>query len=353
MEKILTIVIPTYNMEKYLDKCLTSLIIKDNELLKELEVLVVIDGAKDRSSEIAHAYQDRFPETFRVIDKENGNYGSCVNRGLKEAVGKYIKILDADDYLDSSVFCEFLDFLKNQNADMIISDFCCVNEQGIITKEKHYPFANQYKVFPFDEKIAKMFLKYNLQMHAITYKTQNLKGICYHQTEGISYTDQEWTFIPLSVVFSIASFPRVLYKYLVGRAGQTMDPQVFKRTITQNEICILKKLEFFLNDKTENIPAHTFQFEWIHRNLAKVYRWYLVEYPALPQNKLCEFESRMISIYPEAVEKTNRFVLPGTNYHFVKIWRKNRKSLSGIYFKLKKIQSRFFSKIQRILTSQI
>ena len=85
MAKILTVVIPTYNMEKYLDRCLTSLIVTNNDLLERLEVLVVIDGAKDRSSEIAHSYQIRYPQTFIVIDKENGNYGSCVNRGVAEA----------------------------------------------------------------------------------------------------------------------------------------------------------------------------------------------------------------------------------------------------------------------------
>lgn len=89
MEKILSIVIPTYNMEDLLSKCLSSLIVKNH--LDMLEVLVVNDGSKDLSSEIAHQFEKENPDTFRVIDKENGNYGSCVNRGLKEAKGKYIK----------------------------------------------------------------------------------------------------------------------------------------------------------------------------------------------------------------------------------------------------------------------
>lgn len=82
MEKILTIVIPTYNMQDYLRRCLDSLIVPE-EQMKHLEVLVVNDGSKDNSSAIAHEYQDKYPDTFRVIDKENGNYGSCVNRGLR------------------------------------------------------------------------------------------------------------------------------------------------------------------------------------------------------------------------------------------------------------------------------
>ena len=90
MNKILTIIIPTYNMEKYLRRCLDSLII-DEEGMKQLEVLVFNDGSKDSSSQIAHEYQDKYPDTYRVIDKNNGNYGSCINIGLKEAKGKYVK----------------------------------------------------------------------------------------------------------------------------------------------------------------------------------------------------------------------------------------------------------------------
>ena len=130
MDKILTIVIPTYNMEKYLDKCLTSLIVGDFELMRRLEVLVVIDGAKDRSSEIAHSYENKYPDTFRVIDKENGNYGSCINRGLKEATGKYIKVLDADDSYNSSAFQRYLNALKTLDVDLVINNYTIVNECG-------------------------------------------------------------------------------------------------------------------------------------------------------------------------------------------------------------------------------
>ena len=85
--KNLTIIIPTYNMQEYLQKCLSSLIVKKG--LETLEVLVVNDGSKDNSSIIAHEFEAKYPGVFRVIDKENGNYGSCINRGLKEATGKY------------------------------------------------------------------------------------------------------------------------------------------------------------------------------------------------------------------------------------------------------------------------
>lgn len=82
MKKLISIVIPTYNMEALLDQCLTSLVIPDKEKRAKLDVIVVIDGATDHSSEIAHGYENRYPESFRVLDKKNGNYGSCINAAL-------------------------------------------------------------------------------------------------------------------------------------------------------------------------------------------------------------------------------------------------------------------------------
>ena len=85
MEKQISIIIPTYNMEAYIGKCLDSLLIPEFD---QVEVLVVNDGSKDRSSEIAHRYADRYPDSIRVIDKPNGNYCSCINAALPQCTGR-------------------------------------------------------------------------------------------------------------------------------------------------------------------------------------------------------------------------------------------------------------------------
>ena len=82
MNKLLTLVIPTYNMEAFLPDCLNTLIVED-ELMSLLEVLIIIDGSTDQSAQIGQKFADRYPDTFRVILKSNGNYGSCVNRGIE------------------------------------------------------------------------------------------------------------------------------------------------------------------------------------------------------------------------------------------------------------------------------
>ena len=113
MDKILTIIIPTYNMSEYLDTCLKSLIIKSNLL----EVLIINDGSKDNSLDIAKKYEKKYPHIFRTIDKPNGNYGSCVNRGLKEATGKYVKVLDADDKFNTESLTNLIDIASKTDVD--------------------------------------------------------------------------------------------------------------------------------------------------------------------------------------------------------------------------------------------
>ena len=99
--KALTIIVPSCNMEKYLAKCCESMVVA-SELMERLEVLVVNDGSTDKTSEIGHSFERWYSGTFRVIDKENGHYGSCVNRGLAEAKGEFVKLLDADDTFDTA-----------------------------------------------------------------------------------------------------------------------------------------------------------------------------------------------------------------------------------------------------------
>ena len=234
MEKLLTIIIPTYNMEKYLNQCLDSLLTEKARDL--LDILVVIDGSKDRSSEIAHGYADKYPETVRVIDKENGNYGSCINRGIIEGRGKYVKILDADDRYDITVLDDYLDALAKVDVDLFLSDTLQVTEDGETVKEIRLPMpAGEILSFDDYSKVDE------LPMHSIAYRLESVRKLGYRQTEGISYTDTEWAFFPMQAVKTCCYFPKPLYRYLIGRAGQTMAPEVYKRGRSQ-ELIITKRM---------------------------------------------------------------------------------------------------------------
>lgn len=248
MNKILTIIIPTYNMEKYLRRCLDSLII-DEEGMKQLEVLVINDGSKDSSSQIAHEYQDKYPDTYRVIDKENGNYGSCINRGLKEATGKYVKVLDADDRFDNTTFNLFLKYISKVDVDLILSSCIIVDESGNKNGMFGVPFRWAYKTYSIESITPQK--RASIQMHCVTYRSDMLRNICYSQLEGISYTDQLWVTYPMAAVKTFSVFFRSLYMYLVGRDGQTMDVSIQNKRFN-DEIKVTDQIIQWIKEKPKN-----------------------------------------------------------------------------------------------------
>lgn len=237
MEKVLSIIIPTYNMENYLNRCLDSLIVDNMDLL---EVLVINDGSKDRSSEIAHEYEKKYPKTFHVIDKENGNYGSCINRGLKEASGKYVKILDADDYYNSNELNLFIKELKNCNSDIAFTTYTIRDYNNNVEFTIEIPIEHENKTLQStDFSFEKEQLTQLRKMHCMCTKTQILKKNNYLQTEGISYTDTQFVFYSFLYSKTIAFFNFNIYQYCLGRDGQTMSPTAM----------IKNHMHFYLNAK--------------------------------------------------------------------------------------------------------
>ena len=112
MNKILSVVVPTYNVKNYLDRCLLSLT-ADEHTLRDLDIIIVNDGSLDSSLEIAKRYEKKYSESITVIDKENGGHGSTINTGLKYAIGKYFRVLDSDDWVNTLDFKPFIKDLKN------------------------------------------------------------------------------------------------------------------------------------------------------------------------------------------------------------------------------------------------
>lgn len=324
-------------MEKYLDKCLTSLIIEDCDLMKQLEVLVVIDGAKDRSSEIAHSYEKYYPETFRVIDKENGNYGSCVNRGLQESTGKYIKVLDADDWFDSRAFKPFLELLLSIDCDMVLSSFNRVDESSVVLGTTKWEYK-EGDIFSFADLPIR-----NIEMHAITYKSAILKDVGYFQTEGISYTDTEWSVLPLPYIKTCVTFSPCLYQYLVGRDGQTVNPATFAKNYYQRVKICLRLLEDLKGLSAENQSYNYVRFKLYSFIANDIYRLVLVNDKTFDFSELRRLDDylKVNEIY--FYDKINSMVLSQKfPIRFVRRWRNNHYSsndfLMKIYLTLSRIK---------------
>lgn len=322
-------------MERYLRYCLDSLLIKEN--FETLEVLVVNDGSKDSSSAIAHEYADRYPTVFRVIDKENGNYGSCINRGLKEASGKYIKVLDADDSFDTAHFEEFVSYLLGVAADLVLSDFAIVNEAREITKYHRYEFEEGEEFLMDNVCTTPSFT--DMEMHAVTYRRQLLIDLGYQQTEGISYTDQQWIFIPMLRVQRVYAFNKHVYKYLIGREGQTVSSNVRQKSMEHMIQCIYGMIDAYNKHSCEMLGGIREYFHARLKPLIKsVYITIFLAYSRENKNVLIVFDQRIKTknrgIY-QLVEVTN------SRFNYIKYWREHMDTsillvswISKLYLKL-------------------
>lgn len=221
MEKILSVVIPTYNMEALLPRCLDSFILPQNYMDK-MEILVVNDGSKDKSLEIALKYAHQYPNTYKVIDKSNGNYGSCINAALKVATGKYFRICDADDCYENSNLSQYLDFLISTDADIVFTPYSVYNGDDLVST---FDVAMEYRggVFSIDDiNWSSANLPKFRAMHTMTVKKEVLASHNYYQTEGISYTDTQFIFYSCLYAQTCTFFNAVIYLYFLGRDGQTM-----------------------------------------------------------------------------------------------------------------------------------
>ena len=123
-QKLLSIAIPSYNSEAYMAHAIESLLPGGDEV----EILIVNDGSKDRTAEIADSYQAKYPGICRAIHQENGGHGAAVMAGLQNATGIYFKVVDSDDWLDETAYPHVLDVLRTLTApekqiDLVISNF--------------------------------------------------------------------------------------------------------------------------------------------------------------------------------------------------------------------------------------
>lgn len=299
--KVLSIIIPMYNMENYIGKCLQSLLDIPTECLESIDIIVVNDGSKDQSLRIATSYQKKYPEVIRVIDKENGNYGSCINAGLAKALGTYVKVLDSDDYFSSVGLSAILEKISSIPVmDMIITDFDIINANDEITNHVSFHLKKE-KCLLFNDIWKKIS---DIQMHAIIYRTELFKEINYHQTEGISYTDQEWCYYPMVKIQTVYYVNNVLYKYLLGREGQTMSENVLKKKISNLEIVANKMLKHFsLLDKNKlSRERYLLLRKRILVRYKDIYRLYLIgfkkeEFDAKAFDELDSFVKQNKDIY--------------------------------------------------------
>lgn len=115
-----SIIVPVYNVEKYIEKCLDSLV---NQTLEDIEIIIVNDGSKDNSKEILKQYLKKYPEKMVYLEKENGGLSDARNFAIPYAKGEYVAFLDSDDYVELNMYEDMYRIAKNEDSDMVECDF--------------------------------------------------------------------------------------------------------------------------------------------------------------------------------------------------------------------------------------
>ena len=215
MNKTLTVSKASYNVEKFLRETLDSLCSPD--IIEDIEVIIVNDGSKDSTVSIAREYVKKYPESFILIDKENGGYGSTINSSLSIANGKYFRILDGDDWVDTNEFSLFVKKLKEINTDLVLTDFMWCTFVNSELKEKER-ITCPYNA---NEVLQKKEIK-SLAMHSTTVKTDILRDGKVKITEHCFYTDFEFILKSLSLSKDFIYLPLSVYQYRVWGSGQSI-----------------------------------------------------------------------------------------------------------------------------------
>ena len=245
--KVLTISVAAYNAEQYIRKTLESLCCQN---VSKIEVFVIDDGGSDGTLEIAREFEKKYPNSFYAIHKENGGLGSTYNYSIKNGTGKFLKLLDADDYFDTGELDKLIETLEKVDADAIYTPFVIFDDKtgGIIDIKD---VSKSHKQFELIE-LLKLKSYAGLEMHSTTFKLKMLRESNISILEKCFYTDTEYKTKALFFSKNILYTDYLVYHYRMGRDGQSVDivglRKHFKECVKVSE----ELLSFYVNN--ENSP---------------------------------------------------------------------------------------------------
>ncbi|MBR4390567.1 MAG: glycosyltransferase [Bacteroidales bacterium] len=239
---LLSIIVPVYNVEQYLNKCVDSLLTQDL-MPDEYEIILVDDGSPDRCGAICDDYALRY-SNIKVIHRENGGIGAARNSGIEEACGKYVQFVDSDDYLEPNVLKSLVDKMEHDQLDVLRFNYQNVNDH--------------YEVFE-PNKISKPFVDYRDEVcDGLTFLTERLGFACYacqfmmkrelldgcRFKEGVYFEDTEWTPRLLMLAARVTSTNLMVYNYLmrIGSISRGKD-EATKKKVKNDELSLIDALK--------------------------------------------------------------------------------------------------------------
>ena len=312
-QKVLSVSVAAYNLEKLIEQNLKSWINK--EVMDKIEVLVVDDGSKDSTPDIVAKYEKKYPGVIKLIKQKNAGPGSTVNTGIKNATGKFFRMVDGDDWVETENLPEYIHDIENSKADMILTDYEIYdNSTGKVFETVRFDIEPN-KMHQFDD-ISKGI---HPQMHAVTYRTDILKNKNIVLDNGF-YTDTEYLLLPLEYINKVEYYNINIYVYRVGQATQSVSIPSMQKNIGMHSI-VLERLLNHYNESCDRLSEAKKQYlirmiAWV----ADVHLGTLLTFEMNKKqiNKIKEFnkelEEKNIDIYNEYKKSKKMKLLLNSKY---------------------------------------
>lgn len=306
-KKVLTISIAAYQVEEYLEETLESFRIP--EVMEELEVLIINDGSTDRTAQIAAEYQQKYPETFRLIDKKNGGHGSTVNRGIEEAAGKYFKTVDGDDWVDREGLKELMAYLRGADEDMVVTDYLWMDHTTGKTIKKISCAFSEIR-YGFCYRFADICDRIYINMHGMTYRTELLKKHPPMLDEHCFYVDAEYVLLPVLYADTVAFLEKPVYMYRLGLENQSMNIRSMQKNCGHHER-VLERLLLAYEQFAAKAAGSGKEAKrrYLAKGIARIAASQIKIYLSFPTDKqwkvkIMELERRLKENYPEVYRQT-------------------------------------------------
>ena len=221
MEKILSVIIPSYNCPKFLDKGIPTFL--DPAVIDSLDIIIVNDGSTDNTAEAAEKYCRLYPNSIRLITQPNKGHGGALNTGCAAAVGKYLRVVDADDWVETQNLHPFVEFLRSCESDVVLTDYDTVDISNWEIKPRRMPSASVGKDFTLEELMQdRVNNEQILSLHGITYRTDFYQGCCIQLSEHVFYEDVEYATIPCCFAQTLTPAGVLIYHYRIGDVQQSV-----------------------------------------------------------------------------------------------------------------------------------
>ncbi len=317
---VVTFLIPCYNVAHCVEHCMTSLL--QPQIMDHIEILAVNDGSTDDTLELLKKYATRYPQVIRVIDKPNGGWGTAINMGVKEAKGKYLKEIDADDWVDETQIESYIQALEQQDCDYIATEY--TEYFKIDDHSEHHTY--QKEIYNNSTTLSHFWEQHptawDFPIHAITYKTQLLHDIDFSVGDRY-YGDIEYNLYPLPYVKTICVLPINVTIYFRGSDEQSTSTKGYAKHYKDFAQMSQRITHFFKSMPTVHYNLYQFIESTVQGTIMKSY--YLMMSPVYAGRT--EGVQQVLLDYDHWLKNTDKKIYNYSGrqrkygFAFIRIWR--------------------------------